>query len=95
MKPRPGPQPAEHPLFSCRLPSPPRCPQSHSAVTHLRVGARVGAVLFGGKQRPFWRDQGLSTQLSSRSFWNWEWGEVFAAQGTPVPQPRLFPKSPW
>lgn len=57
------------PTFLLQAPEPSRCPRSHSRSGQprhrgrLRVGACVGAVLFGGKQRPFWRDQGLSAQL--------------------------------
>lgn len=80
----------EIPLF-CLAPKPSHLPSVHrsrqprhrAGCPHIG-GVCVLVVLFGWKQRPFRRDQ--ACLLSSRPFWNWVWGEVFAAQGKTIKQ---------
>lgn len=50
------------------------------------MGCCVSVVLFGWKQRPFWRDRGRSAQLEA--LLEPGGGEVFPAQGQPSVSPR-------
>lgn len=88
---RPGPPPRLPPVPGGRQAVPPAAgsefrAQAAGAQSGLSLGCCVSVVLFGWKQRPFWRDRGRSAQLEA--LLEPGGGEVFPAQGQPSISPR-------